>query len=333
MIKFAGQDAKIRREAFIVAAQMMKMNEAVIEKDFYVVLVLEILFHHSRYGNRFGFKGGTSLSKAYSIIKRFSEDIDVVMDWSLLGLTDKEAWQERSNRQQDMFNRKINIRAGEWIGEKLVPDLRNTFDQLGLSDFDIYVRKEDMQTIIIEYPRAFTISGILPEIRLEIGPLASWTPIETKSIKSYVSGIIPDFFENTETKIPTVEAKRTFWEKATILHKEANRKNDHSPRRLSRHYYDLYLMAQTEIKQLAFEDLELLRQVVNFKKKFYLDNSAKYDEAIPAKMKLLPKESMIERLKMDYEEMHPMFFSAPPSFDQLMDGLKKLDDEIKRIEK
>ena len=92
MLDFARRSDKERQEGFQIVAPMMKMNEGIIEKDFYVVLILELLFHHSKFGKSFAFKGGTSLSKGYNIIKRFSEDIDLVMDWSLLGLSDVEAW-------------------------------------------------------------------------------------------------------------------------------------------------------------------------------------------------------------------------------------------------
>lgn len=112
MIEFAKQPERTRREAFIAVGQRLGMNEAIIEKDFYVVLMQEILFRRCNYCNHFAFKGGTSLSKAYGIIKRFSEDIDVVMDWRLLGLSDDEVWQDRSNTQQDKFNREINRQAG-----------------------------------------------------------------------------------------------------------------------------------------------------------------------------------------------------------------------------
>lgn len=328
MIEFAKQSERTRREAFIAAGQRLGMNEAIIEKDFYVVLMQEILFRRCNYCNHFAFKGGTSLSKAYGIIKRFSEDIDVVMDWRLLGLSDAEVWQERSNTQQDKFNREINRQAGSWIKEVLVPDICKTLRVLGIEPFNVYVREADKQTVIIEYPRSFNLGNILPEIRLEIGPLAAWTPSEEKTIKSYVAEVIPQAFSRAATIIPTVEAKRTFWEKATILHKEANRQNDNFVQRISRHYYDVYMLGQTSIKDEALSDSELLDRVVRFKKKFYLNNSAKYEEATTKKLKLLPKEKTIQHLQQDYQVMEPMFFEEPPAFEEIMRYLQKLEQEI-----
>ena len=331
MLDFARRSDKERQEGFQIVAPMMKMNEGIIEKDFYVVLILELLFHHSKFGKSFAFKGGTSLSKGYNIIKRFSEDIDLVMDWSLLGLSDVEAWQERSHRQQEFFNTRINEEAGQWIEKSLVPELIDCLEREELQGFHVFVREEDKQTVIIEYPKHFTSAGILPEIRLEIGPLAAWTPVKDRAITSYIAEKLPNVFSEPSTVIPTVEAKRTFWEKATILHKEANRRHNFTPKRYSRHYYDLYLLAQSEIKEEAFADLDLLNRVVAFKEKFYLDNSAKYEEAGPATLKLLPKEEQLEHLRADYDAMQAMMFEKAPSFDEIMQGLAKLEKEIHQL--
>lgn len=143
----------------------------------------EILFHHCNYRKHFAFKGGTSLSKAYGIIKRFSEDIDVVMDWRLLGLSDAEVWQDRSNTQQDKFNREINRQAGSWIEEILVPDISKTLQLTGIEQFNVYVREEDKQTVIIEYPRSFNLANILPEIRLEMDRWLRGRLVRRKQLK------------------------------------------------------------------------------------------------------------------------------------------------------
>jgi predicted nucleotidyltransferase component of viral defense system len=94
-----------RAELFNIAAAKMKIPAGLIEKDFWVCYVLEILFHHLTFKNGFAFKGGTCLSKAYSLIERFSEDIDLVLDWRFLGYTEKEPWNDRSNTAQENSNR------------------------------------------------------------------------------------------------------------------------------------------------------------------------------------------------------------------------------------
>lgn len=332
MIDFARQSSLTKQRAFKFVGNEMKLNEAIIEKDFYVVLMLEILFHKSEFGKYFAFKGGTSLSKGYNIINRFSEDIDIVMNWELIGFQEDEVWQVRSNRQQDIFNHEMNKRAGEWIENIFLTHLIKIFKKLNLNEFKIYIKEDDNQTIIIQYPRAYSISGILPEIRLEMGPLAAWTPIKKIPITSYIAEFIPQAIKNKETMISTVEAKRTFWEKATILHKEANRKNESSVRRISRHYYDVYMLAKSKVKKEAFLDLKLLDDVVSFKKKFYPDNSANYDQATKKYIQLLPKQSLIKNLYQDYENMKPMFFSTPPEFKEVLTELQNVENEIHHLE-
>ena len=118
-------------------------------------------------------------------------------------------------------------------------------------------------------------------IRLEIGALAAWTPAKTAQIEPYAAKYYPKIFEQKETAILTVAPERTFWEKATILHHEANRPEHlEMPQRYSRHYYDLYRMAATPVKEAAFSRLDLLKKVVDFKMKFYPRAWAKYPEAV-----------------------------------------------------
>lgn len=93
----------------------------------------------------------------------------------------------------------------------------------------------------------------------------------------------------------------------------------------------MYLLAQSEIKEEAFADLDLLNRVVAFKEKFYLDNSAKYEEAVPATLKLLPKEEQLEHLRADYDAMQAMMFEKAPSFEEIMQGLAQLEKEIHQL--
>ena len=125
-------------------------------------------------------------------------------------------------------------------------------------------------------------------IRLEIGALAAWTPAKIARIEPYAAIYYPKVFAQKDTAILTVAPERTFWEKATILHHEANRpESSEMPQRYSRHYYDLYRMSMTPVKEAAFARVELLKTVVDFKMKFYPRAWAKYQEAIPGTLKLV----------------------------------------------
>ena len=194
---------------------------------------------------------------------------------------------------------------------------------------NLYIEDSDKQTICFAYPKIFNNDGILQVIRLEIGALAAWTPSKEKVICPYVAELYPKVFEQTDTCILTAAAERTFWEKVTILHHEANRpENSDMPKRYSRHYYDLYCIANSENKQMAYNNLDLLKKVVEFKMKFYPRKWAKYEEAVPGTIKLLPPSYRLSDLEKDYISMSEMMFGEYPSFEELMEFIKHLEKEI-----
>ena len=169
-------------------------------------------------------------------------------------------------------------------------------------------------------------------IRLEIGALAAWTPAIIAEIKPYAAEQYPAIFEQASTKILTAAPERTFWEKATILHHEANRPEHLAmPPRYSRHYYDLYRMAVTPVKDTAFARLELLKKVVDFKMKFYPRAWAKYPEAVPGTLKLVPPEYRLDALEVDYDAMKDMLYGDIPSFVSVMEAVRTLEQQINTL--
>ena len=277
------------------------------------------------------FKGGTSLAKAYALIDRFSEDIDVILDWRLLGYGINEPWKDRSNTQQDKFNAEAEDRAATFLRDEFVPKVEDDLCRILGRNVSIDVAAEAPQTVEFSYPRSFSARSVLQIIRLEFGALAAWTPAEDKEIVSFVAEEYPKIFHAPGTLIRTVTAERTFWEKATILHREANRQKGSFPSRYSRHYYDLYRMAITPVKDNALHDVALLKTVVDFKKKFYRCAWARYDEAVRGNMKLMPPGKYLEELKKDYEHMESMIFSPAPKFDDVMEGIATLEKEINTL--
>lgn len=321
-----------RRILFRNTAQKMGMNEAIIEKDFWVCLTLDYLFHRCEWKDVFTFKGGTSLSKCYGLITRFSEDIDLILDWRTIGYSLNEPWEDRSNTKQDAFNKEANARAEVFLRDTLLPIFKRDLSEIIGQEATIYIEESDPQTINFEYPHIFTTESILQAIRLEIGALAAWTPAREKSVTPYTAECYPKAFDQATSTILTAAAERTFWEKVTILHHEANRpENLAMPKRYSRHYYDLYCIAHSENKNAAFEDLELLKKVVNFKMKFFPRKWAKYEEAIPGTIKLVPPAFRFDSLRTDYEDMAEMMFGQYPSFDDLMDYIQTLENEINAL--
>jgi len=332
MRKIARLSADERKALFTNTASKMGLNEAIIEKDFWVCWILDYLFHRSTWKGDLAFKGGTSLSKAFKAIERFSEDLDLILDWRVLGYSAEEPWAIRSNTKQDRFNQEANVRTVDFLKNEFIPALHKDLSDELEEDVNLSIDEEDGQTVLFGYPHGFSDKAILQQIRLEIGALAAWSPAKMEPITPYTAEQYGHLFVQPRTKVLTVFPERTFWEKITILHREANRPESHSfPQRYSRHYYDIYCMAASPIKEKAFRDLELLEKVVVFKEKFYRSPWAKYKNAKPGSVKLMPPQYSIATLREDYEHMLDMIFGNKPEFDEIMEGIRQLEYEINQL--
>ena len=309
-------------------------NPAIVEKDFWVCFALDYLFHKSPWPKSFIFKGGTSLSKAYHVIERFSEDIDLIMDWRLLGYGIHEPWEERSRNQQDNFNKNAVATASEFLTETFAPQMeRDMSDMIGRK-VTVLMDPDDKEqcTVNFFYPHVFNTNYLRQEIRLEIGPLAEWVPSHPVTVSSTAAEQFPSAFHQADTLVPTVDVERTFWEKITILHKTAaSYEQKGIPARYARHYYDIYQMSRTDVKDSAFKRKELLEQDVRFKLKFYYAKSASYETARIGTLRLVPSEDAIRDLSIDYDHMRDMVYGEKPTFDEIMDSIAKLEGEINSL--
>lgn len=307
------------------------LSEGIVEKDFWVCWTLDYLFHQSPWTKHLAFKGGTSLSKSFDLIHRFSEDIDLILNWRLLESAQKDPWAQRSKNQQDKLNKALNAETEVFLREQFVPRLQEDFAQLLVDEFQIEVDEHETQTVNFTYPKLFGEDSILPMVRLEIGALAAWTPTTQSEIISYAAQQYGRIFQNPSTSVLTVMPERTFWEKVTILHKEAFRTNGNFPARYSRHYYDLFCMDASPVKAAAFRNLDLLARVVIFKDRFYPAGNAHYDLAKPGTMRLLPLEDCLPVLRDDYAHMRNMLFGEIPSFEEIMTCIARLEKEINSL--
>ena len=307
------------------------MNPAIVEKDFWVSFALDYLFHKSPWPQSFIFKGGTSLSKAYHVIERFSEDIDLIMDWRLLGYGIREPWEERSKTQQDKFNKKTVADASEFLTKTFAPRMEQDISDLIGRNVVVRMDPDDSEqcTVNFFYPHVFNTNYLRQEIRLEIGPLAEWVPSHPVTITSTAAEQFPTAFSQADTIVPTVDVERTFWEKVTILHKTAaSYEQKGIPARYARHYYDLYQMSRSDVKERAFRRKELLEQDVKFKLKFYYARNASYETAQIGTVRLVPSKSAIKDLSLDYDHMKDMIYGEKPSFDEIMESITRLEEDI-----
>ncbi len=323
MDRVARLPAQQRSELFSETATLKGTTPAVVEKDFWVTWVLNRLFREPDVARLLMFKGGTSLSKVYNLIERFSEDIDLVLDWRVLGGDDPLA--ERSKTKQAQLNTAINEQAKRFIGGELLRLVESALDGV----CDCRVDGGDPFVIDINYPAAFPDDYLRSEVRLEIGPLASWLPYEDRSISCYAAEAFPNVFEQRECAVKVIKAERTFWEKATILHHEAHRPEGNAqPPRYSRHYYDLAKMAQPPVKEKALADPGLLASVVAFKQRFYPRGWARYELAKPGGLVLVPEGHVLASVRSDYRAMGNMIFGEVPDFEKILAVLQALQEEI-----
>lgn len=330
MNKIAQLPETQRMELFRQTAAQRGMTEQIVEKDFWVCWVLKQLFESSL-KDRIIFKGGTSLSKVYGLIERFSEDIDLILNWTGNPLGDPMARMSRNKRRK--FNEDLLAWGNKCIQDEIFPVVQAFCGDLCTAVLEM--GKTGDAIIAIQYPQAFAADLYLrPEIRLEIGALAAWDPHQTSIIKSYAAEQYPRIFTEPEVSVQVTSAARTFWEKATILHTEAGRPESGSFRpRYSRHYYDMVMLARDPaVKAQAFADLPLLARVVEFKQLFYSgSNWLAYDLAKPGTFRLLPPEHFIDALREDYAQMRNMIYGEYPPFEQIIAELDALLNEINAL--
>ena len=327
MNKIAQLPVTQRMELFRQTAAQRGMTEQIVEKDFWVCWVLKQLFE-SPLKNRIIFKGGTSLSKVYGLIERFSEDIDLILNWT--GNPLGNPMEEMSRNKRRKFNEELLAWGNKCIQDEIYPVVQSFCE--GICTAVLEMGKTGDAIISIRYPQSFrTDSYLRPEIRLEIGALAAWDPHQSATIKPYAAEQYPRLFLEPEITVQVTSAVRTFWEKATILHAEAGRPESSSFRpRYSRHYYDMVMLARDPaVKSAAFADLSLLSRVVEFKQRFYAGSAwLAYEQAMPGSFRLLPPDYFKEALRIDYTNMRNMIYGEYPSFEQILAELEELLAEI-----
>ncbi len=329
--------AQERDDLFSEAAARRGLESAIIEKDFWVCWTLKRLLVLPQ-GAHLVFKGGTSLSKIFGVIQRFSEDIDLSFDRRALGFEgDRDPATAPSRKQAQQRIEELVASVQHHIATVLLPALTAAITQeLGPPQhgWALGLDAADPQTLVFQYPvghlgTSSAHAYIRPVVRLELGARGDVWPTMTGTLRPYASEEFPDHFEHPTCDVVTLAAERTFWEKATILHAEYHRptRPDLSER-LSRHYSDVASLAESEHGARAVEQLDLLARVVEHKMLFFSAAWARYDTATPGTLKLVPPDERLRELKADYAKMRPMFFTQPPTFDEILERLRQLERRI-----
>ncbi len=309
-----------------------------IEKDFWVCWTLKHQFALQPGNPGLLFKGGTSLSKAFGLIERFSEDIDISLNRQDLGFEgERDPKNAASNKAAERLLTELQESCARHVVTKLIPALKGSFSQI-IGESDEWLLETDAaddQTVNFTFPTSpatgdyGSFGYINPIVRLEFGARSDHWPSANYRITPYVAEEFPFVFTEPSCQVTTLEAERTFWEKATILHAEYHRpRAKASAGRLSRHYYDLAMLARSPIRETALQQLELLEAVARHKERFFRAGWANYPDARPGSLHLVPHSVLARALRSDYAKMEEMIFREAPTFDEITDELASLENAI-----
>lgn len=351
MDKFARRPPEDRRVYITETANRRNLTQAIIEKDFWVCWTLKRLAGCAEMTGQLTFKGGTSLSKAYGIIHRFSEDIDLTIARTATLIRDVKSPMVEgiSGKERERRTKALKGAAQRYVSTIAMPALvREVEAALGTADgWNVIPDPDDpdVQTLLFNYPRLANygrghgrgengvglfgegdIEYIKPRIKLEFGARGETEPSEAKTISPYLAEEFPNELPNAAIAVPTLSVARTFWEKTTILH--ALHHNGKLREGMSRHYYDTLMLARSGVDDEALARSDLLAQVVRNKSLMFADKSASYETAILGSLRLTPSKAITEKLKQDYSAMSEMFMVAPPSFDDLLAGIADLEVKL-----
>ncbi|MGD0747941.1 MAG: nucleotidyl transferase AbiEii/AbiGii toxin family protein [Acidimicrobiales bacterium] len=318
-----------RSGAYRAAARQTGLPTKILEKDVWICWTLEVLYGQPGH-YPMAFKGGTSLSKVFNAISRFSEDIDITIT---LPSHDPDSI-PASGAQRKNLTKKVAVDLDAYLESTVVPLL---VDALGdySADPSGHVTKTDRETVVLDYPSCYEKEGgyLTERVKIEFGARNQVTPSESHTVTPYVGTVL----EQAEVSLPTplvdvLSGERTFWEKATLAHDECNRADlsRGSADRISRHWYDLAMLADHRIGASALEDRELLAQVVTVKKAFFARSSSHYDDCLSGAIRLVPDTDGISALRADYEAMivAGMFRGEPPTFNAILDRVRTLEGVI-----
>lgn len=307
----------------------------IIEKDFWVVWILERLFSLPDLNEHLTFKGGTSLSKVYGVIQRFSEDVDLSIEKEFFGFDNVyDPEKAISKKKQRLALRNLSIACSRYVQNDLVTALRVAISQKleTIEGWKLVIDAEDPdgQTLQFEYPGTTEKNAyIRPSVKIELGARSEHWPVSKHKIQSYSKSILKDKIQEPEIWVKVLEAKRTFWEKATILHQYAHLPQDKKlPPRISRHYYDFFCLLKSDTKSFALGDCKLLDRVAIHKSIYFASAWANYGAAKKGSLKLSPPASLLNDLERDFGLMKDMFFGSVPEWNQILKVISDFEAEF-----
>lgn len=321
-----------------VSAELNIRQREVIEKDWWVTAVLRAMYSLP-YAQNLSFKGGTSLSKCWHLVDRFSEDIDITIDREYLGFS--------GTLSKTQISDKLRRATCSFVRETMQHDIAEQLHKNGIAknkfqvNVDItHITTTDPETININYDSVltFSIDGgnglyVLPKVKVEVSGRSMNEPVNEVPLESMIDQVYPKApFAEPKFNVRAVLPERTFLEKLFLLHEEfAKPKDLIRVERMSRHIYDIGQMLKTPIVEKAIHNEQLYRQVVEHRRKFIGLRGFDYDTLYPDSLNIVPPETIIEQWKADYENMRlHMIYGESVSFEELINNLRDLNDRIKK---
>lgn len=293
---------------------------AVVEKDFWVTWLLQVLMELPLTHGHLTFKGGTSLSKAFGLIDRFSEDIDLVLDRTLLLPDEPTDPGELSNTKRKAYIERLAARCTQWAEQTLLPALRARIAELlPHEEWSLELRIKGNETnLYFNFPGSLKdeLGGLLPGVLVELVPRADDEPNSLQGITPLVHQALPHLLGEARIQVPTLEPRRTLLEKALLLHETVGGFSRGTERK-SRHYYDLMKLDAAGYGDQAM-DRPLFEAVVRHRQLFFRYNQLDYEALLREGIRLLPAPENRPDWRGDLERSRAMYYTEPPGFDELM---------------
>ena len=314
-----------------IVSAAKKLPRLAIEKDWWVTVVL-MAISKTKYSDLYSFKGGTSLSKGWNLIERFSEDADIAI---------KREGRFSINGDTKSQLAKVRRSSRHYITKELPEELTNILSQMGVYNFSVepeisrFIEGKDIELRADTHPSVLYVNykSVLPEtseyilsrVKIEISCLSMNEPIEKKIISSFISEVKPDTDE-VRVKFKTVLPTRTFLEKIFLLHEEFQKENPRS-KRMSRHLYDLERLMDTEYGKDALHNKSLYDEIVNHRSVYNKIDGIDYEMHSPYTLDFLPPSHLIDEWRKDYEVMSDQFSYHQENrmtFEVLIERMKEL---------
>lgn len=326
---FLSLKAEERKEILQTLSPKFGLSPAVLEKDVWVCWALQHLFAMPD-AIPMAFKGGTSLSKVFNAIKRFSEDIDVTLDYRVLDVNANPFKEGISRSQISKLSTGLREAVRKYTHTIVLPHFNKLItDQFGERRYRLEL-SEDGEKLEIYYEPLFTSSNLLDHILIEFGGRNAIEPSAVHKVVPYIATELPELIL-PEASAQVLAAARTFWEKATLMHVECIRKKLDGLERSSRHWTDLSMLADHQIGKDAIVDRNLLLDVMRHKEVFYKTSGVSYEACNAGGLLLVPDAEMLKALEKDFDKMvaDGMFYGAnQPKFQAVIERLTELQKEI-----